>query len=61
MGNKIDKGDFQVPTKEAASYALENGLLFMEVSAKEETNIKELFNEISKKLPRESTKPDRIL
>ncbi|CAD7702695.1 unnamed protein product [Ostreobium quekettii] len=56
-GNKADlvKGDSssrQVPTEEARAYADEHGLYFVETSAKEATNVDELFEEIAKRLPK---------
>lgn len=52
-GNKSDLLDARkVSTEEAQAYAQENGLFFMETSAKEATNVNELFYEIAKKLPR---------
>ncbi|ESN98859.1 hypothetical protein HELRODRAFT_107032 [Helobdella robusta] len=57
VGNKIDLADKKmVETSEAKAYADENGLLFMETSAKTATNVTELFIAIAKKLPKnEST------
>ncbi|CAD7695089.1 unnamed protein product [Ostreobium quekettii] len=56
-GNKADlvKGESssrQVPTEEARLYADENSLFFLETSAKEATNVDELFEEIAKRLPK---------
>ena len=37
---------------EAQAYAVENGLYFLETSAKTAANVSELFLEIAKKLPK---------
>lgn len=51
-GNKVDLEDKrQVESAEAKSYAEDNGLLFMETSAKAATNVNELFVAIARKLP----------
>ena len=39
--------------EEAAAYAEENGLLFMETSAKNANNVNEIFLAIARKLPRD--------
>ena len=41
-----DAGKRQVPTDEAAAYALENSLLFFETSAKTGENVVEVFTDI---------------
>ena len=51
VGNKIDlvqnvENSRQVLTEEAKDYALDNGLLFFETSAKEDDGVKEVFEEI---------------
>jgi GTPase SAR1 family protein len=43
---------WQVSTEEAQAYADENGLYFLETSAKTNVNVNELFQHIAKKLPR---------
>lgn len=53
-GNKCDlESKRKVSTSEAQTFAEENELLFMEVSAKTSMNVKELFFEIGKRLPKE--------
>jgi len=52
-GNKADLGNKRmVEYEEAQSYSEENGLLFMETSAKTAMNVNELFLAIAKKLPK---------
>lgn len=52
-GNKSDLGSKrQVEMEEAQAYADENGLLFMETSAKTAMNVNEIFLAIAKKLPK---------
>ena len=54
-GNKCDKEETrEVSTAEAQAYAEENGLHFVETSAKNAQNVNELFYEIAKKLPRQA-------
>ena len=54
-GNKSDLGNKRaVEYEEAQAYAEENGLLFMETSAKNANNVNEIFLAIATKLPRES-------
>lgn len=49
-GNKSDLANLRaVKYKEANGYAEENGLLFMETSAKNENNVKEIFLAIARK------------
>ncbi len=51
-GNKCDmESKRRVEVEEAQSYAQENDLIFMETSAKENINVRNLFTEIAKKLP----------
>ncbi|KAH3767180.1 Rab GTPase [Pelomyxa schiedti] len=52
-GNKFDlAARRKVDTELAQQYADENGILFMETSAKSNTNVNELFVAIAKKLPK---------
>ena len=52
-GNKADLEEGrQVEDAEARAYAEENGLFFMETSAKTAANVNDLFYEIARKLPR---------
>mmetsp|Transcript_11046 Transcript_11046/g.28389 ORF Transcript_11046/g.28389 Transcript_11046/m.28389 type:complete len:199 (-) Transcript_11046:226-822(-) len=52
-GNKADlAGQRAVEPAEAQGYADENGLFFVETSAKTSVNVGELFNEIAKRLPK---------
>eukprot|EP01135_Chromosphaera_perkinsii_P002947 Nk52_evm58s230 gene=Nk52_evmTU58s230 len=52
-GNKKDLSNKRmIETEEARSYAEDNGLLFMETSAKTAFNVNEIFLAIAKKLPK---------
>eukprot|EP00798_Chlamydomonas_sp_ICE-L_P023849 gene23849-9405_t len=52
-GNKADlEGQRMVTSEEASAYAQENGLYFVETSAKTAANVNELFFEIARKLPK---------
>merc|ERR1712129_233132 len=59
-GNKADlESRRKVEFEEANAYAEENGILHMETSAKNANNVKSLFIEIAKKLPRNPPQPER--
>jgi len=52
-GNKVDLASKRkIEIEEAQAYADENGILFMETSAKTAANVNELFVAIAKKLPK---------
>ncbi|XP_062090764.1 ras-related protein RHN1-like [Humulus lupulus] len=58
-GNKVDlQGKREVEFEEGEQYAKENGLVFLETSAKTAQNVNELFYEIAKRLAKSSpTRP----
>mmetsp|Transcript_14460 Transcript_14460/g.28934 ORF Transcript_14460/g.28934 Transcript_14460/m.28934 type:complete len:194 (+) Transcript_14460:150-731(+) len=59
-GNKADlESRRKVEFEEANSYAEENGIFHIETSAKNANNVKELFVEIAKKLPKNPPVPER--
>lgn len=43
--------------EEAQAYAAENGLFYVETSAKTSANVNELFEEIARKLPKPEAAP----
>jgi Ras-related protein Rab-5C len=54
-GNKSDMADErQVTAEEAQAYAEENGLHFVETSAKTASSVNDLFCDVAKKLPRDA-------
>ena len=58
VGNKIDRDDERVvSTDQAAGYAEENDLLYVEASAKSGTNVTEVFQAIAAKLPTAPKEP----
>jgi Ras-related protein Rab-5C len=59
-GNKADlEARRKIEFEEANAYATENGILHMETSAKNANNVKALFVEIAKKLPKAAPQPER--
>ena len=57
-GNKSDLAEKRkVPQELAQTYANDNGILWMETSAKSSDNVTELFVAIAKKLPKTPPKP----
>ncbi len=53
-GNKLDRAEArQVDIATAQAYAKENGILWMETSAKTAVNVNELFLAIAQKLPKQ--------
>ncbi|GAA5989885.1 hypothetical protein JCM10908_002362 [Rhodotorula pacifica] len=63
VGNKLDLagegGERQVSTDEAQKFADEEGLLFMEVSAKTAQGVKEVFDKIAERMPIDSPASQR--
>merc|ERR1711943_75228 len=58
--NKVDlESKRAVSAETAQAYAEENGILFMETSAKTAANVNELFVAIAKKLPKTQSGPQR--
>ncbi len=58
-GNKVDQESRRaVDTETAAAYARDQGILFMETSAKTGQNVIDLFNEIANRLPKEKKGSD---
>eukprot|EP01080_Neovahlkampfia_damariscottae_P011240 gene11240-4060_t len=55
-GNKSDLGDTKrkVAPEEVQQFADENGLIFLETSAKTSENVREIFIAIAKRLPKEN-------
>jgi Ras-related protein Rab-5C len=59
-GNKADlEQRRKISQEEAESYAEENGILHLVTSAKDGTNVKSLFVEIAKKLPKNPPQVER--
>lgn len=58
-GNKLDKAeDRQIPAEEANAYAKEQGLFFLETSAKTNHNVTEIFKIIARHVPKSEPKPE---
>jgi len=54
-GNKVDRADDrQVSQEDAERFASANGIFYMETSAKENINVKELFMELARRVPKEA-------
>lgn len=61
-GNKCDvESKRKVQAEEAAQYALENDILHLETSAKTALNVRALFVEIAKKLPKSVGRTDEAV
>jgi len=59
-GNKADlQSKRKIDYQEAQQYAEENGIMHIETSAKNDTNVKSLFHEIAQKLPSHAPQSDR--
>jgi len=59
-GNKVDReAERKVSADEARKYAEENGLAFIETSAKTNINVRELFLAIARKLPKDNAETTR--
>jgi len=57
-GNKFDLAEQRkVEIEEAKTYSEENGIMFMETSAKTNNNVTELFKAIARKLPKTVPQP----
>jgi len=55
LGNKVDRHDRQVPTESAQKWCKDNGdIQFFEVSAKENTGIKEAFDAVARTVLKKS-------
>ena len=59
-GNKADLEDQRVvETEEGRAFAEENGIIFLETSAKNATNIRQIFVDIAHRLPKNPVQNDR--
>lgn len=59
-GNKADmESKRKVQPEEAQQYALDSDIIYMETSAKTALNVRNLFVEIAKKLPKTTVAPDK--
>ena len=50
VGNKIDKPNREVTTKEGLDFAREKAMLFIECSAKNRVGVKQAFDEVTTKV-----------
>jgi len=58
-GNKVDRADDrEVSQADAEKFAEANGIFYMETSAKENINVKELFMELARRVPKEA--PEKV-
>jgi small GTP-binding protein len=59
-GNKCDlENQRKVEFEEGAKYASDNGLIFLETSAKTSQNVVDIFTEVARKLPKSVQSPER--
>mmetsp|Transcript_5867 Transcript_5867/g.6758 ORF Transcript_5867/g.6758 Transcript_5867/m.6758 type:complete len:194 (+) Transcript_5867:101-682(+) len=59
-GNKADlEARRKITQEDAETYAEQNGILHLNTSAKDGTNVKSLFVEIAKRLPKSPAQPER--
>ena len=59
-GNKADCDNRVIEAEEARTYAQENGLIYMETSAKTGMNVRELFIAVAQKLPKSPSSADNL-
>jgi len=57
-GNKLDVDGRVVEKDEAAAFAEENGIIYMETSAKTAQNVRELFVAVARRLPKTEVAPE---
>jgi len=60
-GNKCDcEKERQVSSDEAREFAEQDGLVFMETSAKTGINVKEIFEEMARRMPRDEHDSEKL-